>query len=135
MRAASYVIPRAAGDSEDGECIVYYFGPGQGGGVEANVKRWIGQFRTPDGKPADDLAERTEWTANGVKLTQVDVSGTYLFKPAPMMPKAVEKPGFRMLAVIAEAPQAPVFFKLTGPKKTVDGAQKAFRVMLDSVKK
>ena len=40
MRAASYTIPPAAGDSEGGECVVYYFGAGQGGGVEANIKRW-----------------------------------------------------------------------------------------------
>ena len=57
MRAASYTIPPAAGDSEGGECVVYYFGSGQGGGVEANIKRWIGQFTAPDGGPADKLAK------------------------------------------------------------------------------
>lgn len=135
MRAGTYTVPRAAGDGEDGECAIYYFGAGQGGGVEANIKRWVGQFRTTDGKPADEMAKRSEWTANGIRLTQVDVAGTYLYKPAPMMPKAIEKPGYRMLAAIAEAPQGPVFFKLTAPAKTTAAAEKAFRAMLDSVSK
>src|SRR5687768_2151092 len=37
MRKASYVVPRAAGDAEDGELTVFYFGPGQGGSIDANV--------------------------------------------------------------------------------------------------
>ena len=53
MRAATYAIPAAAGDSEGGECAVYFFGPGQGGSVRANIRRWLGQFRTPEGGPVD----------------------------------------------------------------------------------
>lgn len=30
MRVAEFVVPRVAGDSEDGELIVYYFGGGGG---------------------------------------------------------------------------------------------------------
>src|ERR1043165_9640727 len=40
MRKATYHPPRAAGDSEDPELAVFYFGPGQGGGLDANVARW-----------------------------------------------------------------------------------------------
>ena len=32
MRAANYKVPAAAGDGEDAECGVHYFGAGQGGG-------------------------------------------------------------------------------------------------------
>ena len=28
----------------DAETVVFYFGPGQGGGVESNIARWAGQF-------------------------------------------------------------------------------------------
>ena len=41
MRVAEFVVPKAAGDVEDGELIVYYFGGG-GGYVQANIDRWIG---------------------------------------------------------------------------------------------
>jgi len=135
MRAANYVVPPAGGDSEPGECAVYYFGSGQGGGVEANVQRWIGQFRAPDGGSADKLAKRSSKTVGGVRLTLVDLTGTYMFKPSPMAPKATPKPGYRMIAAIAEGPDAPIFFKLTAPEKTAASAEAAFQEMLDSIAK
>ena len=135
MRPVTYLIQAAPGDAEPGECAVNYFGPGQGGGVEANVERWIGQFQAPDGGPADKLAKTTTRTINGIKVTVVDVTGTYLFRPAPMAPRATPKPGYRMLAAVVEGPQAPVFFKLTAPKKTTDAAEEAFNQMLASLRR
>ena len=135
MRAANYVVPAAGGDSEGGECGIYFFGPGQGGSVEANVRRWIGQFRAPDGSPADSLAKRATETINGIPVTTIDLTGTYLSKPFPMAQQVTPKPGYRMLAAIAEAPQGPVFFKLTAPKTTTAAAEATFRAMLNSLKK
>jgi hypothetical protein len=135
MRAATYTLPAAAGDSEDGECAIYYFGPGQGGSADANVKRWVGQFQAPGGGPADALAKTTKKTINGLTVTIVDLTGTYMFRPAPMAPQATPKPGYRMLAAIAEGSQAPVFFKLTAPKKTADAAEADFLKMIESLKK
>src|SRR5262245_35773823 len=43
MRLATYIVPPAAG-AEAGSCAVYYFGPAQGGGVDANLERWKGEF-------------------------------------------------------------------------------------------
>src|SRR5215468_7200472 len=37
MRKAQFLLPRAPGDQADGELVVFYFGPGQGGSVEANI--------------------------------------------------------------------------------------------------
>src|SRR5437660_1658653 len=51
MRLATYKVPAAAGDKEAGECGIFYFGPGQGGDVQANIDRWTGQFQTPGGQP------------------------------------------------------------------------------------
>ncbi len=133
MRTANFVVPGAGGD---GECAVYYFGPGQGGGVEANIQRWLGQFLGADGRPlrAAD-AKRTQRTVNGIEVTTLDVAGTYLFKPFPMARQAVEKPGYRMLAVIARGPDAPIFFKLTAPRETAAAAEAAFHKMIDSLRK
>ena len=135
MRAATYTIPPAAGDSEPGECVVYYFGPGQGGGVEANIQRWIAQFEAPGGGPADKLAQRSEKAVGGLKVTLLDLTGTYLFKPFPMAPQAQKKPGFRMMAAIVPGADAPVFFKLTAPAKTAAQAEAAFQAMIASLAK
>lgn len=135
MRAANYVIPAAPGDSDPGELAVYYFGAGQGGAVEANIQRWIGQFRAPDGGPADQLAKRSTKTVNGVEVEILDLTGTYLFKASPMAPSATPKPGYRMLAAIAKGPDAPVFFKLTAPKKTADSVESEFFKIVDSIQR
>jgi hypothetical protein len=135
MRAATYAIAAAPGDAEGGECVVNYFGVGQGGSVDANLKRWIGQFQAPGGGPADALAKVSKKTINSMPVTLIDITGTYLFKPFPMAPEATPKPGYRMLAAIAEGPQGTVFFKLTAPKKTTDAAESQFQGMLESLKK
>ena len=135
MRAATYVVPPSGGDKEPGECAVYFFGGGQGGSVGANIKRWLGQFQTPDGGPVDKTAQIEDKTISGIKVTTVDVSGTYLFKPAPMSPRAIPKPGYRMLAAIAQGADGPVFFKLTAPEKTAHAAQADFAKMLESLRK
>ena len=136
MRALNYSIPAAAGDSQDGEMAVFYFGPGQGGGVEANVRRWLGQFVRADGSPVQATdAKRSEHQHGGMAVTLLDVSGTYLFKPFPMAPRATPMPGFRMLAAIVQGPNAPVFFKLTAPAKTAAAAEAEFRAILSSLGK
>jgi hypothetical protein len=48
---------------------------------------------------------------------------------------AAKKPGFKMLGAIIEAPEGNVFIKITGPEKTIDGAEAEFRTMLASLKK
>ena len=48
LRTAQFAIPKAEGDKDDAELVVYFFG-GAGGGVNANLERWSGQFQ-PGGK-------------------------------------------------------------------------------------
>lgn len=128
MRAATYAVPAAAGDKEDGECIVNYFGPGQGGPVDANVKRWIGQF-----EGGEKTAKTAKRTIHGLNVTTVDVSGTYSGMGGPMAPTKSVKPNYRMLGAIVEAPQGSLFFKFTGSAKTVAANQAKFEAMLSSI--
>lgn len=132
MRVVTYLIPAASGDREGAECAVFYFGPGQGGGVEANLTRWIGQFEQPDGRPSASLAKKKKEAINGLPVTTIDLTGTYL-GGGPMMGQGEKKPGYRLLGAIVEAPEAAVFFKLTGPAKTVAAAQSEFQSLLKSL--
>lgn len=132
MRAATYTVPHSAPDTEDGECAVFYFGPGQGGGVEDNLKRWIGQFQQPGGGPSDKVARTARQTNGGFPVTTVDLAGTYM-SGGPMSAAKAPKTGYRLLGAIVEAPQGAVFFKLTGPAKTVAASQAAFQELLKSV--
>lgn len=135
MRVATYRIAPAKGDTEGAELAIFYFGEGQGGAVDANVKRWLGQFQKADGTPVTEKdAHSKKETVNGLAVTTVDVKGTYT-GGGPMMGPATPKPGHRLLGAIIEGPQGPVFFKLTGPERTVASAEKGFRKLLESVKK
>ena len=126
MRVAEFVVPRASGDSEDGEVIVYYFGGG-GGSVEANLARWTSQFESTK-EPA-----RTTATVNGLKLTSLDISGTYVAEMRPGSSDHHNKPGYRMRATVVETPKGPYFIKLTGPAKTIESAGAAFGQFLNSL--
>jgi hypothetical protein len=134
MRAATYKVPAVKGDPEDAELAVFYFGQGQGGAVDANVKRWVAQFQKPDGKALTDKDAKTQVEkVNGMSVTTVEVKGTYA-GGGPMMGPATPKPNFKLRGAIVEGPQGAVFYKLTGPEKTVNGAEKGFRKLVESVK-
>lgn len=133
MRAATYMVPAAAGDSEGAECAVFFFGPGQGGSVQANIDRWIGQFEQPDGRPSAQLAKQNQETINGIPVTTIDLTGTYAGGGPMMGSSGGKKAGYRLLGAIVEGPQGVVFFKMTGPAATVAAAQQEFQAMLKSL--
>ena len=132
MRAATYSIP-SAGGAAPAECVVNYFGPGQGGTVAANVERWTGQVLGSDGKPAP--AKITNRNVRGIKVTVVDSSGAYTGMGGPMVSSPKPVPGYRLLGAIAEGPQGTVFFKFTGPVKTIAAQQGAFDGLLASIQR
>jgi hypothetical protein len=129
MRAATYAVPSSEGDPEGGECAVYFFGAGQGGGVDANIDRWVGQFENP-GTPT-----KASRDIGGLKVTEVQVAGTYLSPGGPMMQSQGKKENYRLTGAIVEGPDGLVFFKLTGPSKTVTDAAGEFDAMMGSLSK
>ena len=128
MRLATYSVPAAPNDREEGECGIYYFGRTQGGSIEANLKRWIAQFEQPEHE-----AQIQKRTINGVHVKTVDVSGTYTGAGGPMAASKSAKPGYRLLGAIVEAPQGLVFIKFTAPVKTAAANQKIFESLLQSI--
>ena len=133
MRVAEFTLPRAAGDSEDAQLVIYYFGGG-GGGVDANIERWVGQIRQPDGRPSDAVAKRQTRTVNGLKVTLLDVAGTYVSDMTPGNPAHPDKTGYRLRAAVVETPKGPYFLKLVGPARTVTAGEKGFEQLVASLK-
>jgi hypothetical protein len=133
MRLATYRIHAIAGDPEDAECAVYFFGTGQGGTVEANLDRWAHQFTAPDGQSPAQPGKVEKQVIGGLKVSTMTVSGTYLGAGMMMSQEQVKKPKFRMVAAIVEAPQGLVFFKLTGPLNTVAAAENDFNSLLETL--
>jgi len=129
MRAATYTIPPAEGDTESGECAVFYFGTGQGGDVNLNIERWGAQF-----EPAEQVLKTTQQVA-GMKVTRVQIDGAYLAPAGPMMQSQGKKENYRLLGAIVEAPEGSVFFKCTGPANTLSTAAPEFDAMINSAAK
>jgi len=126
MRKATYEAPASAGAAE---IAVFYFGPDQGGGVEQNIERWIGQF---PGLP-EGAAERSEGEINGMKRVNVSVkNGTYS-SGMPGAP-AVPKENFAMSASIVQTPSGHYYFKMTGPSASVAEQNANFEKLLESVR-
>jgi hypothetical protein len=130
MRVAQYRVP---GPSGDGECVVYYFGPGQGGDPAANATRWANQFEQPDGRSSVEAMQVTEVEGGRLAVHVVEVTGTYDGGMTMTDAPAEKQPGAMLLGGIAQGPDAPWFFKLTGPEATVRAQREAFVAMMKSV--
>ena len=131
MRVAQYKLPRALGDTEDASLVLYYFGPGQGGSTAANIDRWIGQMKQEDGGAAKG-AKDEHLVANGLKVTMVDASGTYVAETAPGSGTFNNKPAYRLRAAVVETPNGSYFVKLVGPEKTVAQWNDSFQSYVNS---
>lgn len=128
MRVATYTIP-PVGEGADAECAVFYFGSDQGGDVRSNIDRWVGQFENPS-TPVEG-----EMEVDGLKVITVTTTGTYLAPAGPMMQSQGKLEDYVLLGAIVGAPGGSVFFKLTGPSATVNGAKAEFDALLGSIKK
>lgn len=131
MRAAEYGIE---GDDR-AELTVFYFGPDQGGSIDANLSRWYGQFTQPDGSDTAAKAKRSEVQVGSIAVTKVEAEGNYsggMGMPGGPAPTPIE--GALLLGAIARGPQGAVFFKLVGPRETLEQARPAFDALIASLR-
>lgn len=131
MRRAQYRVPGPGGDAE---CIVFYFGPGQGGDPVSNAERWASQFVGADGQPIAGGAKTRELAVGASKILIVETEGTFL--AGSMMGGPSEaRPGYALLGAVAPGPDSNWFFKMTGPAATVKAQTAAFEGMLKSLQR
>jgi len=131
FRVVTYSVPAAAG-SVKAECIVYFFGPGQGGSVEANLARWKGQF-SRNGKPAE--AKVAKRAVHGVPVTTIDLGGTYTATGGQVKEGQGPQSGYRMLAAVAEGPGGNIFIRFIGPERTVTAGQAKYEQLLATLQR
>lgn len=121
MRIATYRVPAVAGDTDEAEVTISR----AGGTTDANIERWLGQF--------DDAGKdtRVERTVRGMKVTIVDVIGTYGGGMAPGASPPHRQ--WALLGAIVETPGTPYFIKMIGPAKTVRAARAALEKLVDGI--
>lgn len=118
LRAAQFEVPKAEGDKETVHLIISNF-RGGGGGVDPNIKRWRGEFQ-------DLKIKLTRGKSKQGEYVFADLSGTHVGSSFRRRPKPLEDA--RMLGVVLAVEKKGIYFlKMTGPKKTIKQAEKAFR--------
>jgi len=135
MRKAQWYYGPLEDEKDSAVCVVYYFGPASGGGVQANLDRWIKQMTLPDGRDPKEAAIQYTLDVDGMTTHVLSLYGTYNESMTPMGGNAVAHENYRMAAVIFEGPQGSVFFKLTGPDYTARAMIEGFMPMIKDVKK
>ncbi len=134
MRKAQFEIPAKNDDKEAASLVVYYFGPNQGGSVEANLKRWEQQFEVPEGTSLAEVKKVEEKRLAGLNVTILELAGTYVAPLSPRNPNVRHnKPNFRLFAAVVETVDGPFFFKIIGPAQTMDQQRGQYMQLIDSL--
>jgi hypothetical protein len=114
-RLAQFVAP-GPDSTSDADVVVYFFGAGQGGDVDANLARWRDQFTTPAGGPAYESVVRD--STGAFPITIAEYRGTYRRGIGMGSPDSV-RTGEALVAAIAETPHGTLFLQLFGPEAGV----------------
>jgi hypothetical protein len=134
MRKAQLRLP-GEGEGSDAELVVFYFGPGagEGGSVQANFDRWIGQFRQDDGRDSKDVAVKGEKKSGELTVHTLDIVGRYVAPLMPGAPAQHDLANARMLAAVIPTPEGNYFLKLVGPAVTINSHLKKYGDFLTSL--
>jgi hypothetical protein len=125
FRTLQYSVPGGADSTLTAELVVSVFVAGDGGPLEANIERWRGQFRNGDEAVT---AKRARKSVGPLQVELVELEGEYFAMGAP-----AAKKGFMQLAAIVQAEGRNVFFRLVGPKDTVESNRAAFDALIDGL--
>ena len=124
LRKAQYKIPPAEGDEHPTELVISSF-PGGGGGVDMNLKRWVGQFSAEGRKVKITMGDCPQG-----QYYFSDVSGTYEYTAGGPFAggKKELRPNHRSYSVVLVTKEKEVYFlRLTGTDKAVTAAAAGFR--------
>jgi hypothetical protein len=119
---AEFVLP-GEGDSADGRLTVST----AGGSVEANIDRWKGQFQPEPESASEEVVE-----VAGLKVSMVDLSGTFNDRRGPFAPGEL-RPGYRMIAAVIPVNGQLHFIKATGPQDTIASHAEEINAFIRSV--
>ncbi|MFN0128647.1 MAG: hypothetical protein ACKV19_18400 [Verrucomicrobiales bacterium] len=102
----------------------FHFGPGQGGELEGNIKRWQGMFQeSPEPKTVKEEMDFGE-----AKAALVSITGSYIgsrFSPEPE-----PRTGYTLLAAVLPSKNGDVYVRLVGPEAGVTAAKEDFKKLL-----
>jgi hypothetical protein len=126
MRLAEYSTGGAA------EVVVYFFGPGQGGGIDANLERWKSQFSNPTGGAVYEKVTRD--TTGAFPVTIAEYRGTYARGVGAGSDADAARPDHVLIAAVAETPRGTLFFQMFGPTAAVTAQRDTYLRFVKALK-
>lgn len=129
MRKAQLLIPSKEGKG-DGDVLFFHFGPGNGGGTQANVDRWLALFVEGKDKIGAKVEEKT---IGKTKVVFVRAEGTYRsgIPGGPQTPLS----DYGLRGAIIEAEGGSIFIRLTAPKIVAAYSEADFKAMVEAAVK
>lgn len=120
MRKAELSVP--GGESGSAEVTFFHFGPGEGGGLQANVDRWFAQF-------GNSNTGQREVAVGETRIVFVEAEGTFQsgMPGGPTTP--LENQALRG-AILEDTQGGDVFVKMTGPAPVVHSVWPLFDEMV-----
>lgn len=123
MRAAEL---RFAGSGGEGQLGVFHFGAGGGGGVEANLERWLSQLAGA-GEP-----ERQTLEVGALRVTWIEAAGTLKASRIGSFPPE-DMPGYGLFGAVVEGTGGPWYVRAVGPEATMQEQRAGWLGLLGSV--
>ncbi len=117
-------------EAGDARLVVYFFGEAGTGEVDANIERWVGQFRQPDGRPSLEVALVERREANGLVVNTIAVEGTYTAMTATG--EHLYRSHRSLHAAVVYTDAGPYYFNVVGPTETVRRWDASYKALLAS---
>ncbi len=121
MREVTFVF----GDDSAAECYVAVL-HGDGGGLVANLNRWLNQF-SQSGLSEEEVAALPRVSMLGTEAVIIEAEGDYTGMVGDVLPDAA------LLGAVCPMPEFTVFVKMTGPASDVLAERDAFLAFCESL--
>lgn len=131
MRLAEFTV-RSSGSADSADVVVYYFGEGQGGTVQANIDRWSSQFTSVNGEPVTPAVSTLEDAS--FPTTLVELAGSYGRGMGMGPGREAATAGQALNAAVVETPKGNFFIQLFGAAAIVQSARSEFLDFVKSIK-
>ena len=121
----SYVLPGVK-DGDSGVFTITQFETNGGGGLTANIQRWVAKFNTNQGAPIKPIVGSI--IVHGLDSTTVEIRGEYMGAGG-----AWHLPDRTLLVVIFRHTSGVYYFKLLGPTKTIKAHRHSLFTFLEEL--
>jgi len=111
MRVAQWSVSK---EGQTAEAIFFFFGKDQGGSVQSNFDRWLGQFKEPSETLNPQAAKM-----QGKKATVHLIRATGTYNPSMPGSPSPDLPDTGFIGVVLEGPEGNVFVRFFGPSSVV----------------